>query len=119
MGASLLGVWILENDRWLWASAPSHAYGLVGFVIVNLVLAFAVARGMSWGTLGVSAAAMIQVAAMLGDLENGQPIGVSSTSFRGYLLGDVSFLALFAIQSALLFTSLETGLVHLLHQHPR
>ena len=54
-----------------------------------------------------------------GDLENGQPIGVSSNAFRGYLLGDGSFLALLAIQSAILFTSLEMGLVRFLHQHPQ
>jgi len=117
--SGLLGLWILESDQWLWASAKSHAYGLVGFVIVDLALAFAVARGISWDSMGVSAAALIQVMAMLGDLENGQPIGVSSTAFRGYLIGDGSFLALLAIQSAILFTSFEMGLVRFLHQHPR
>ncbi len=75
VGAGLLGLWILENDQWLWASARSHAYGLVGFVIVDLALAFAAARGISWDSMGVSVAALIQVVAMLGDLENGQPIG--------------------------------------------
>ncbi len=119
VGAGLLGFWILENDRWLWASAKSHAYGLVGFVIVDLALAFAVARGIPWDSMGVSGAALIQVLAMLGDLEHGQPSGVSSTAFRGYLLGDGSFLALLAIQSAILFTGLEIGLVRFLHQHPR
>ncbi len=89
------------------------------FVIVDLALAFAVARGISWDSLGVSAAALIQFVTMLGDLENGQPVGVSSTAFRGYLLGDGSFLALLALQTAILFTSLEMGLLRLLHQHPR
>ncbi len=118
VGTGLLGFWILANDRWLWVSAKSHAYGLMGFVIVDLALAFAVARGISWGSKGVLVAALIQVVAMLGDLENGQPFGVSSTAFRGYLLGDGSFLALLAIQSAILFTGLEMGLAGFLHQHP-
>ena len=117
--ASLLGLWILENDRWLWASAQSHAYGLVGFVIVDLALAFAVARRIPRSSMLAPAAALVQVAAMLSDLVNGQPVGVSSFSFRGYLLGDVSFVALLAIQSVIMLMGLEMALERLVHQHPR
>ena len=58
--SALLGSWILESDQWLWSSAPSHAYGLLGFVIVDLALAFALARGVSLSSELTLVAAFIQ-----------------------------------------------------------
>ncbi len=116
-GSAFLGFWILKNDQWLWDSAQSHALGLVGFVIVDLVLAVLVVLRRRWSWIGASFAALVQVAAMLSDLANGQPVGVSSSSFRGYLLSDSSFVALLAIQCAILLMGVETVIARLLHQH--
>src|SRR5262249_26128711 len=95
VASSLLGSWILVNDQWLWSAAMTHAYGLAGFVIINLVLAFLVVSWKtSWPTRLVSMATFVQAAAMLGDLVGGQPMGIPAEAFRQYLLGDRSFVAL-------------------------
>ena len=36
--SGLLGIQILIDDKWLWAAAPSHAYGLIGFVSIDMIL---------------------------------------------------------------------------------
>src|SRR5207247_2834862 len=51
--SGLLGVQILIDDKWLWAAAPSHAYGLIGFVSIDMILV--VAALMRVGLATVSA----------------------------------------------------------------
>ncbi len=118
VASTFLGSWILENDQWLWSSAPSHAYGLAGFVLVNAILAvLVVVWKTQWPARLVSMATFVQTASMLSDLAGGQPMGVPVTAFRQYLLGDSSFVALLSIQVAIILVVLESGLVGYLHRH--
>src|SRR6266566_266921 len=89
--SGLVGTWIAASDGWLRAVAPSHAYGLLAFAIIEIPK-FAYA-----GALLVSIA---QVAAMAGDALTFTPTGTLQAAFRAYLLGDIAFLALLGIQLA-------------------
>ena len=98
--SGLVGVWIVASDGWLRAVAPTHAYGLLGLAVLDLVLAFvvmAVPRIAFAGSLLVS---ITQVVAMAGDVLTYTPTGTLQTAFRAYLLGDMAFLALLGIQLA-------------------
>ncbi len=117
VGSALLGLWILVTDAWLWASAPSHAYGLVAFLVIDALVALAVIEKLAFSSIIASIAALVQFGAMLGDLIRGQPVGVSSIAFRNYLLADSSFVALMAVQLSIVFVGLEMMIGRLLQQH--
>src|SRR3989442_3916232 len=98
--SGLIGVWIAASDGWLWAVAPSHAYGLLAFAALDVTLAFVVIvvpRPAYEGALLVS---MTQVVAMAGDALTFTPTGTLQAAFRAYLLGDTAFVALLGIQLA-------------------
>jgi hypothetical protein len=117
VASCLLGVQILLNDRWLWSVAPSHAYGLIGFVTIDLLLAVAVLRMGSIAIMGTVLASVIEFGAMLTDLVAGQPEGVQSVAFRAYLASDMSFIVLLVIQVAILSVAVGTITVPLVHKH--
>ena len=118
VASGLFGVQILVNDKWLWSAAPSHAYGLLGFVAIDILIAFSVIRKLALSPMVASIAAFVQFGLMLSDLFVGQPMGVSSIAFRNYLLRDSSFVSLMVIQILIVFMVLEMAVARLLHQHP-
>jgi len=93
-----IGTKILASDTFLWAAAPSHAEGLIGFVVLDVVLAFMVLRVLKLTETGAAILSLVQFAAMAADLTIYTPSGVPAQLFRNYLQGDVLFVVLLAIQ---------------------
>ena len=98
--AGLVGVWIAANDGWLWAVAPSHAYGLLAFAALDVILALVVIVVPRLAYVGALLVSTTQVAAMAGDALTFTPTGTMQAAFRAYLLGDTAFVALLGIQLA-------------------
>ena len=98
--AGLVGVWIAGNDGWLWAVAPSHAYGLLAFAALDVILALVVIVVPRLAYVGALLVSTTQVAAMAGDALTFTPTGTMQAAFRAYLLGDTTFVALLGIQLA-------------------
>jgi hypothetical protein len=98
--SGLVGVWIAANDGWLWAVAPSHAYGLLAFAALDAILAFVVIVVPKLAYEGALLLSITQVIAMLGDALAFTPMGTLQAAFRAYLLGDSAFVALLGIQLA-------------------
>jgi len=98
--AGLVGVWIAGNDGWLWAVAPSHAYGLLAFAALDVILALVVIVVPRLAYVGALLVSTTQVAAMAGDALTFTPTGTMQAAFRAYLLGDTAFVALLGIQLA-------------------
>ena len=98
--SGLVGLWIVASDGWLRAVAPTHAYGLLAFAILNLVLALVVIAVPKVAYAGALLVSITQVVAMAGDALTFTPTGTLQAAFRAYLLGDMAFLALLAIQLA-------------------
>jgi hypothetical protein len=96
--SGLVGVWIVANDGWLRVVAPSHAYGLLAFAALDLVLAVFVLVVPRLAYVGALLLSMTQVAAMAGDAFTFTPAGTLQSAFRAYLLGDTAFVALLGIQ---------------------
>lgn len=108
LGASgLVGAQILLTDKWLWSAAPSHAYGLIPFAIIDIVLAALVLSRGRLALAGAGLLALVQFGAMLADIVSGQPSGVTAFAFRSYLLSDSSYIGLLVIQIIILI--LATG----------
>jgi hypothetical protein len=98
--SGLVGIWIVASDGWLRAVAPTHAYGLLAFAVLDLVLALVVMAIPRIAYAGALLVSITQVAAMAGDAFTFTPTGTLQAAFRAYLLGDMAFLALLGIQLA-------------------
>ncbi len=98
--SGLVGTWIAASDGWLRAVAPSHAYGLLAFAILDFMLAVAIIEIPKFAYAGALLVSITQVAAMAGDALTFTPTGTLQAAFRAYLLGDMAFLALLGIQLA-------------------
>ncbi len=98
--SGLVGVWIAANDGWLWAVAPSHAYGLLAFAALDAILALVVIVIPKLAYEGALLLSITQVIAMLGDALAFTPMGTLQVAFRAYLLGDSAFVLLLGIQLA-------------------
>jgi hypothetical protein len=96
--SAVFGVVILKTDGYLWAAAPSHAYGLIVFVILDVALAVALWRIPRLAIVGAALLGFVQLAAMVGDIFVGQPYGLSTKLWEEYLLGDTYFVVLLCIQ---------------------
>jgi hypothetical protein len=115
--SAFLGVQILSSDGWLWSAASSHAYGLIGFVTIDVFLVVAVQRLDIGAVLGAAIVSATQFGAMLADLVAGQPEGVPSISFRAYLTTDASYVVLLIIQVAILIVAVGTITMPLWQRH--
>ena len=98
--SGLVGMWIVASVGWLRAVAPTHAYGLLAFAVLDLVLALVVMAVPRIAYAGALLVSITQVAAMAGDALSFTPTGTLQAAFRAYLLGDMAFLALLGIQFA-------------------
>lgn len=96
--SAIVGAIILKTDAYLWAAAPSHAYGLIVFVAVDLGLAVAVWRVTKLAILGSALLGALQFVAMAGDVFTGRPVGMLQSAWQQYILGDTYFVALLGIQ---------------------
>jgi hypothetical protein len=114
-----LGVEILANDKWLWLAAPSHAYGLIVFVAIDLTLALTLFIRINLATIGAGLIATAQLGAMLADTAVGQPQGVASGAFSMYLLSDSSYIALLVVQVGILLVAIVSSAISLLQKHGR
>lgn len=116
--SALVGVQILLEDRWLWSVAPSHAYGLVAFVAMDLALSVIVLGRFNLAVLGAGMIATAQMGAMLADLLSGQPESVQPLAFRAYLTNDISYIGLLIIQVAILVVAATSMIAPYSRRHP-
>jgi hypothetical protein len=116
--SAVLGFRILATDSWLWEAAPTHAYGLIAFVALDIGLALAVLRRVIFSATAAALAGTIQFGAMLLDMLSGGPAGVSSTSFSRYLINDTAYVSLLVIQVSLVLVALATMATQLDSWHP-
>jgi hypothetical protein len=103
--SSILGIQLLLMDRWLWNASPTHALGLALFVTIDVMLLVGMWRRTQLVIPGALLASLVQLGAMIADLDNGQPSGVSSDSFRAYLLANTGFVSLVVVQAAILIVA--------------
>ena len=115
--SSLLGIQILLMDKWLWNAAPTHALGLIIFVLADTALLAGMWKETGLATIGAALASIVQLAAMLSDVALGQPSAVSASTFRIYLLGDTAFISLLATQVVILVLATATLAIPLAHSH--
>ena len=119
LASGLLGTQILATDKWLWTAAPTHAYGLVAFVIIDLALAALATIRMRLTSAVGGIISVAQFGAMLADIVSGQPSGVAAFAFRSYLLSDSSYIGLLIIQIMILILATGTLAYPFVQHHPR
>ena len=100
--SAAVGSYILLTDSYLWSAAPTHAEGLIVFVVLDLALT----GGLWWrpklAVIGMTLLGLVQFGAMGADLFIGSSVGTSSvgsqSGFQHYLLGDTAFKTLLGVQ---------------------
>jgi len=116
-GSALVGLSIVASDAYLWAAAPTHAYGLIGFMGVDLFLIAALWRGTPHAGTLIILLATAQLLAMGGDLSGlSLPAGIAASGFTSYLLSDPSFVVLLSLQPAIAYLG---GLVQAEERRPQ
>ena len=115
--SALVGVQILSTDLWLWSAAPTHAYGLMAFVALDVALIFGTWRATRFAVLGALLTATVQLAAMLGDIIAGEPAGLPVSIFRNYLLADTAYLGLLITQGFIMAIAIGTWALPHMHGH--
>ena len=119
LSSGTVGIQVLVSDKWLWSAAPSHAYGLIVFILIDLVLVGATLKRTGPATLGAAFLAVLQLGAMLADLVGGAPMSTPSMAFRSYLLTDSSYLGLILIQVAIAVVAIGGHAVQHVHWRVR
>lgn len=115
--SALVGVQILSTDYWLWSTAATHAYGLMVFVVLDIVLILGMWKATRPAIFGALFTATAQLVAMLGDIVGGQPLGTPAAAFRSYLLADTAYLGLLIVQALILAIAIGTWARPHLHGH--
>lgn len=115
--SALVGVQILSMDFWLWSAAPTHAYGLMAFVALDVALIFGTWRATRFAVFGALLTATVQLTAMLGDIIAGEPAGVPGSVFRNYLLADTSYVGLLITQGFIMAIVVGTWALPHVHGH--
>ena len=115
--SALAGIEILSTDLWLWSAAPTHAYGLVAFVVLDVALIFRTWRATRFAVFGALSTATVQLAAMLGDIIAGEPAGLPVSIFRNYLLADTAYLGLLITQGFIMTIAIGTWALSHMHGH--
>lgn len=104
--SALVGSIMLLTDHFLWSAAPSHAYGLIVFVALDVGLAGAVWRVTRLAVLGSALLGLVQFAAMAGDVFVGGPSSMSTALWQQYILGDIYFVVLLGVQLVVIVVAL-------------
>lgn len=115
--SALVGVQILSTDLWLWSAAPTHVYGLMAFVALDVSLIFGTWRATRFAVFGALLTATVQLAAMLGDIIAGEPAGLPVSVFRNYLLADPAYLGLLITQGFIMAIAVGTWALPRVHGH--
>jgi hypothetical protein len=115
--SALVGVQILSTDLWLWSAAPTHAYGLMTFVALDVSLIFGTWIVTRFAVFGALLTATVQLAAMLGDIIAGEPAGLPVSVFRNYLLTDSAYLGLLTTQGIIMTIAVGTWALPHMHGH--
>jgi hypothetical protein len=101
--SAAVGGYILATDPYLWIAAPTHAYGLVAFAVIDLALIVGLWRLPKIAIIGAVLLGLVQLGAMSGDIFFGtltfSSNGTPASAFSEYLLGDTAFVALLGVQA--------------------
>jgi len=104
--SAAVGGYILGTDSYLWSTAPTHAYGLVAFTVIDLVLIVGLWVRPRIAIIVSILLGLVQLGAMSGDVFFGTLTFSSNVTtaaaFSKYLLGDVAFVTLLGIQAILI-----------------
>ncbi len=101
--SAAIGSYIITTDKYLWAAAPSHAYGLIAFIAMDVVASATLYVLPRLSRVIALLLPAIQFVAMAGDLYMGlgSPGSLIQSGFREYLLNDTAFMALLVLQAGL------------------
>jgi hypothetical protein len=99
--SALVGSYIIATDGYLWVEAPTHAYGLIVFIAIDLAAVVGIFVLPRVTRIVALALPIVQFAAMAGDLYMGlgSPGSVAQGAFRQYLLNDPAYMSLLVLEA--------------------
>jgi len=114
--SAAVGCYVLATDSALWSVAPTHAYGLVGFTVIDLALMIGQWRRPSTAIIITVLLGLVQLGLMSGDVLFGASTLPSNfttaAAFSRYLLGDAAFVLLLGVQVVLIVFGIVAFMMH-------
>ena len=104
--SAFFGVYLLITDRSLWILAPSHAYGLIIIVALDLTLAALDFSFLSRFHILSLVLAVLTITVQLGDILTGPQFGMSRMNFASYLFGVWQYDAILLTQFVIIIAAL-------------
>lgn len=108
--SAIVGGYILATDSYLWSVAPTHAYGLAAFTVIDLALIVGIWRMPRIAIIVAILLGLVQMGAMGGDVFFGTMTFSSNVTtaeaFSEYLLGDAAFVTLLGVQAVLIIVGI-------------
>ena len=108
--SAIVGGYILATDSYLWSVAPTHAYGLAAFTVIDLALIVGIWRMPRIAIIVAVLLGLVQMGAMGGDVFLGTMTFSSNVTtaeaFSEYLLGDAAFVTLLGVQVVLIIVGI-------------
>ena len=104
--SAFLGIYLLATDRSIWILAPSHAYGLMIIVALDVILVILDFRNLKRSYVLTIILATITIILQLGDILTAPQYHLTGASFASYLFGLWTFDALLLAQSFIIITGI-------------
>ncbi|MGA1975934.1 MAG: hypothetical protein ABSG92_09900 [Conexivisphaerales archaeon] len=108
--SAAVGGYILATDSVLWSEAPTHAYGLVAFTVLDLALIVGLWKKPRIAIIVALLLGLVQLGAMSGDVFFGTTTytsnGYPAAAFTQYLLRDTAFVTLLWVQAVLIIVGI-------------
>ncbi|GBC72028.1 hypothetical protein HRbin02_01817 [Candidatus Calditenuaceae archaeon HR02] len=105
LASILFGIVLLTTDAELWDNAPSHAYGLIGLVLVDVVLIIISQRSKNGFLKHVRYIGVVKFLIILGDILTAPEFGITYLEFAEYLLSLWAYDGLLGSQLAIALSS--------------
>ncbi|GBC70092.1 hypothetical protein HRbin01_01800 [archaeon HR01] len=105
LASIFFGLFLLATDPELWDNAPSHAYGLIGLIAVDVaVLAYVVGRAGRYLRY-IPYLGAVKLLIIVGDILTAPQFGLTYLEFAQYLFGLWAYTGLVASQIAISVSS--------------
>lgn len=113
IGVSLLlsavfGIYLLATDKSLWILAVSHAYGLIGICVVDLILGLISLLSLTRKVILPSYGwAFLTILLQLGDIATAQQYKMTPEYFAGYLFRKWAYDGILLVQFVIIYIGLQ------------
>lgn len=108
LASAVFGVYLLASDKSLWILAVSHAYGLIGICVVDIILGLISLLNLTRKVILPSYSwAFLTILLQLGDIVTATQYKMTPEYFAGYLFRKWAYDAILLVQIVIIYIGLQ------------